>query len=330
MHISAETLDDLLRNVIERLLKSKNCINPSRGAATELIGVLLHLTNPRARLSRTEKKGMPFSCLGELLWYLSGSSDLQFISYYLSHYEQCSEDGQTVYGGYGPRLLNMRGIDQIKNVLSLLRGRDSRRAVIQLFNAEDIAEKHMDIPCTCVLQFMVRRHRLYMITYMRSNDVFRGLPHDVFAFTMMQEVLACELGVGLGTYKHMVGSLHLYDSDKDNARIFLEEGWQEKVSMPPMPVTDPWGSVQKVLDAEREVRHSGSIDVRKLRLDPYWEDLVRLLQIYWYYKKGNQSVITQIKRKMQSRVYDMYIEKKRKRAAEKKITQQKPEQVRLL
>src|SRR5437667_10779032 len=60
MHIKADRLDDLLRRVFSELLKSPNRIKPRRGHATELAGVLLHLTNPRARLSRTETKGRLF------------------------------------------------------------------------------------------------------------------------------------------------------------------------------------------------------------------------------------------------------------------------------
>src|SRR5690349_7818730 len=119
MHISRPTVDDLLQTVIRRLLKSKNRIKPSRGAATELSGVLLEITNPRARLSRSEVRGRLFSCLGELLWYLSKTNDLSFITYYVDHYHEESEDGRTIYGGYGPRLFDMRGQDQVSNVLSL-------------------------------------------------------------------------------------------------------------------------------------------------------------------------------------------------------------------
>ncbi len=342
MYISAKTLDDLLRKVIDRLLKNKSRINPSRGPATELAGVLLQITNPRARLSRTEKKGVPFGCLGELLWYLAGSKDLRFISYYLPRYKNDSDDGRTIYGGYGPRLSNMRGnINQIKNVLDLLRDRpDSRRAVIQLFDAKDIAKKHKEVPCTCTLQFMVRHRRLHMLAHMRSNDAFRGLPHDVFAFTMIQELFARTLGIDVGTYKHAVGSLHLYDADRIDAQLFLNEGFQETVPMPLMPLGDPWSSITKVLKAERAIRRSGRTNIRKLLLASYWEDLVRLLQIYWYYAqdrqnlgfsltKENQNAIALIKRRMVSPVYDAYIEKKR-RAAEQKATQSKPVQASLL
>lgn len=316
MYITEESLDDLLRRVISKLLDSKNRINPTRGKAMELNGVLLQIKNPRARLSRTEKKGKLFSCLGELLWYLAKTKDVEFISYYVSRYREESDDGRTVYGGYGPRLFNMKGNDQVANVLALLKKNPySRRGVIQVFDAADIARKHKEIPCTCALQFMIRQGRLYMLTSMRSNDAYIGLPHDVFAFTMLQEIMARSLGVELGTYKHAVGSLHLYERDVKSARKFLDEGWQETVPMPPMPAADPWTSIRKVLRAERTIRRGRSITVSDLKLDSYWEDLVRLLQIYRHFKKKESKKIAQLKSRMSSPIYDTYIEQKRRTAA---------------
>jgi thymidylate synthase len=312
MYIKEKTLDDLLHSVLAKLLGIKNRIKPTRGKATECIAVLLQISNPRARLSRTEVKGTLFSCLGELLWYLAKTNDLGFISYYLREYEQYSDDGQTIYGGYGPRMFDMRGNNQVENVITLLRERPhSRQAVIQLFDACDIVEQHKDVPCTCTLQFMIRRGRLHMFTNMRSNDAFLGLPHDVFAFTMLQEIMARTLGVELGTYSHAVGSLHLYDKHRSSARRYLREGWQSTTTMPPMPAKNPWSSIRRVVAAECAIRCGRKIDIGNLRLDPYWEDLVRLLQIYWHFRKRESSQILQLKSKMSVRLYDPYIEDKR-------------------
>jgi thymidylate synthase len=46
---------------------------------------------------------------------------------------------------------------------------------------------------------------------MRSNDIWMGFPYDVFSFTAMQCLMAMELGLGIGTYTHIAGSLHLYE-----------------------------------------------------------------------------------------------------------------------
>jgi thymidylate synthase len=119
----AGILDDLLRKLIPKLLTGGVRTSPGSGDASERFGVLLELRNPLARLSRSETRGRPFSCLGEFLWYLSRDNRLDFIRYYIRRYEDETEDGETVYGGYGPRLFGQRRHDQVKNAIDSLRTR---------------------------------------------------------------------------------------------------------------------------------------------------------------------------------------------------------------
>lgn len=323
MYISAETLDDLLIKVYRRLLRSKGTadINPTKGLATEINGTLLQIRNPRARLSRTERKNTLFSCLGEFLWYLAGSNSLSFIQYYIPKYDEFSNDGETIFGAYGPRLFELNGdIDQVQNVIATLRKNGaSRRAVIQLFRGEDLAadliDRRKDLPCTSTLQFTVRKHQLHMMVMMRSNDAFKGLPHDVFAFTMLQEIIARALGVEVGLYKHAVGSLHLYAEDTQNAQDYLEEGVQERLAMPSMPWGDPTESIKVLVKAEHTIRTGGR--PKYDTLDPYWSDLIRLLLIYRHSKIPSTvspaRKIRDVKAKMNSDFFDIYIQKRENR-----------------
>ena len=210
MFISAETIDDLLRKLIGEIFDQGSRVNASRGANTELACVLLKLTWPRARLSHTETKSKPFGAIGELAWYLAASNDAEFITYYLRDYKKETEIDGTIHGAYGPRLFTERCGNQFENVIELLRRKpNSRQAVIQLFDSSDLAGTYKDVPCTCTLQFMIRKDRLDMVTSMRSNDAYKGLPHDVFSFTMLQEIAARMLKVELGDYNHFAASLHL-------------------------------------------------------------------------------------------------------------------------
>lgn len=323
MYISAETLDDLLIKVYRRLLRNKSDanINPTKGLATEINGTLLQIRNPRARLSRTERKNTLFSCLGELLWYLAGSNELKFIQYYIPTYHKYSNDGETIFGAYGPRLFALNGrIDQVKNVVETLKKNgDSRRAVIQIFQGEDLAEnlveRKNDLPCTCTLQFTLRKRQLHLLVMMRSNDAFKGLPHDVFAFTMLQEIIARALAVEIGLYKHAVGSLHLYAEDTQNALDYLEEGVQERAAMPAMPWGDPMMSIDILVKAEQAIRTGQRIKFDAL--DPYWADLIRLLLIFRISKIPNTNSpsrkIRDIKGRMNSSFFDIYIQKRENR-----------------
>lgn len=313
MNLSADTLDDLLFDIFSQLTGLPFNILTTRGNTSEVIGGMLRLDNPRARLSRTETKGTVFSALGELLWYLSKSNELDFIKYYISRYQDESEDGATIYGAYGPRLFSAQGeCDQIQNVIKTLQERPtSRRAVIQLFEARDISEDHLEIPCTCTLQFVIRDNQLNMITYMRSNDAFLGLPHDVFAFTMIQEILARSLDVEMGLYYHAVGSLHLYENMKDPAQAYMKEGLQStKKNMPEMPEGDPWPSLKILLDAESKIRNNETVDIDSLELHPYWQDLIRIIKIHSLFKVKDYLSIESLKKQMSNNVYNTFIEKR--------------------
>lgn len=316
MFIAADSLDDLLQRVTTKVLKKGHPAGGTQGPNTELFGVLMQLNKPRARLSRTEKRRTLFSCLGEFLWYMSKTNELRFISYYAPKYERESDDNETVRTGYGPRLFRNEGQDQIDNVIATLRQKpDSRRAVAQIFQADDGLAEQKRAPCTCTLQFAIRANKLQMMTFMRSNDIYLGLPHDVFAFTMLQEVVARALGVGLGKYRHAVGSLHLYDRNVNDARKMLKEGWQESIPMPPMPTGDPWPSLQKLLYVEAQLRAGQPTDIDSLGLDPYWRDLAHLLHIYRLFQDNRNSEIEQARKLLATRIYDPYVEKKRRTTA---------------
>ena len=309
-YLYAETLDDLMRSVFKQILCYGGQIKPSKGPAQELAGMLLELENPRARLSRTQTRGKPISCLGELCWYLAKRNDLEFIEYYISEYAKSADEG-VIYGGYGPRLFDWRGINQFENVAKRLAvNPHSRRAVIQLFDGQDNVGKHADVPCTCTLQFMVRGEELNLIAHMRSNDAYKGLPHDVFCFTMLQEIMARKLSLDVGTYKHMVGSLHLYDDDVRNSKRFLDEGLQATTTpMPSMPTGDPASGIADLLGSERAIRLDQGFDLESLKaMDSYWADLVRLLLVWRYSKDKDIEGLQQILVALESPVYGVYIQ----------------------
>src|SRR5436309_9400402 len=98
-YLSGNTVDDVLRSVIEQIQAQGSRICPTKGEALELTGVLVEIANPRARLSRTESRGRVYSCLGEICWYLARTNDVRFISYYIRTYVGAA-DGNEIYGGY--------------------------------------------------------------------------------------------------------------------------------------------------------------------------------------------------------------------------------------
>ena len=325
MEIEAETLDDVLATLYPELLDRGDGNAASRGTTNEKVGVLLRITKPRARLSRSFSRGKPFSALGELLWYLARSDKLDFIKRYISRYEDESDDGVSVHGAYGPRLFAMRdGINQIENVIRLLQKRGtSRRAVIQLFNAEDIDGEFKEIPCTTTLQFFLREGRLHLIVTLRSNDAFKGLPHDVFCFTMLQEMIAVRLAAELGEYRQFVGSMHMYSDDFDDARKYLDEGFQRAVEMPVMPAIDPFGLIPTLLRAERKIRAGDVVIASETFGEPYWADVVRLLQVFD--ATGDKERLLVLKSEFSSPIYRSYLEGRMDMKPRKPDVQKQPD-----
>ncbi len=326
MYIVGDSLDDLLRKVFNKLLKSNNRPNPTKGNNRELTATLLKIKNPRARLSRTERRGTLVSCLGETLWYLSGSDKLDFIEYYISNYRYFSKippDATIAEGAYGPRIFG-EGTkpSQIHRVISLLKEQDrhdTRQAVIQIFDKSDWGRK--DVPCTCNLQFLARGNSLHMFTTMRSNDAYRGLPHDVFAFTMLQELVARSIGHDVGIYSHAVGSLHLYEKDETAAKQYLTEGWQDVVEMPAMPTGDPWKSVNWLLNAENVIRCGNHSLPSHTGIEPYWLDLARILLVNALWRANELRGLIEVKQQMSSPIYDAFIRKREKALAKKQENQ---------
>ncbi|MDH1009614.1 thymidylate synthase [Pseudomonas nicosulfuronedens] len=312
MYLVEETLDDLLMKAYPLLLEVDNEIAVTKGDTHEIPGVLLKLKNPRGRLSRTEGKGTIFSCLGELLWYLSGSNKLNFIQYYIKIYDQFSDDGKSVYGAYGPRLFGSGRNSQVFNIIKRLKRKStSRKAVIQLFSADDIIEEHEDVPCTCTLQFLLRDKKLSLYTSMRSNDAYKGLPHDVFAFTMLQEIIARELDVELGEYSHYVGSLHIYKSDIEDIKVFIKESWQDHIFMPAMPQGSQLSDILKTLQYERKVRAGNIISPGTSIKSQYWQDIAHLLALFSYSKDPKKHHILQSTAdKITHKAYNSYKQKR--------------------
>jgi thymidylate synthase len=179
----------------------------------EVINAVTVIEDPTRGIIQSKIRNMPIRyAVGELLWYLSGSDKVKDISQYSDVWERLSDDGEHVNSAYGHRIFQQFGFDQWEFVKQkLMKDPNSRQAVIHIKTPDNAPTK--DMPCTVALQFFIREGKLYMLTYMRSNDLWMGFTYDVFSFTALQVKMAMELGVGLGTYTHVAGSLHLYKRD---------------------------------------------------------------------------------------------------------------------
>ncbi|SDL27564.1 thymidylate synthase [Lentzea albidocapillata subsp. violacea] len=266
--------------------------NAPRGfASRETLGVryVLGEADQRIPVVPARRLNIVFN-FAEALWYLSGRDDLDFIAYYAPNMRKYSADGVRLTGtAYGRAMFDPDGgVHQWTAVADeLRRDPDSKRAVLQIFRGEEIrVPGNPDVSCTLGLQFLLREGALHCVGFMRANDVYRGMTSDVFSFTLVQELLARELGVPLGTYTHLVGSMHLYEPDHDRAREVLADpaAWEEPAHrFPSMPDGDNWPHVRQVLRYEEHLRRNQlrlDDDLDALGLPGYWAQVVLMFEIH--------------------------------------------------
>lgn len=282
MIIEGRYLDEILRKLYAELVVSTDTFEASKGKGQDLLAAKILLKNPRARISATATRGRLVSALAEFCWYMSGSADLGFIRFYLHDYPPEGAMG-SIEEAYGPRLLGTGefgySVNQIERVIQRLKEKpDTRRAAIVLLETIDLQPNKKEAPCTSVLQFIHRRGHLHLVAMMRSNDAYLGLVHDVFCFTMIQELIARSLGVKVGEYHHFATSLHLYGGDVNKVWRYLDEGFQNPTfSMPKMPNGCQRANLDKFLSVENAIRTGIITRSSEINLPEYWRDLALVL-----------------------------------------------------
>jgi thymidylate synthase len=286
---SFESLDEIQSWVLSSLLSHGSPVT-SRGLPTlELFPVSFTLAHPRRRcITNPERRWNLALAIGEFCWHATGSNDLRFIEYYAPRWKEFTDGIEIIGSCYGHHIFGRKDDQpsQWERLVRLLRAeRHSRRAVLQLFDPQTgLDAETKDAPCTCSIQFMIRDDRMHAIVYMRSNDAIWGLPYDVFLFTMLQELLALELGTELGSYFHLVGSLHLYKRHFELARRIVSCESSSPYEMPSMRERQ---QLRSFLALEREIRAGRPVDAEVGALDPYWGHLLEVLKWYSLRKRNN-------------------------------------------
>ena len=215
--IKAKTADELFDKVLHELTSKRNLSNDDTIAA-EIINANLMLTDPTRNTMCNCIRKMPMRyAIGELLWYNSRNNTTKAIAPFSKFWKTVSDDKKTVNSNYGYCIKDKFGFDQWEMVKKLLKdNQNTRHAVIHIKEARNlITNPTKDVNCTVALQFFIRKGKLHLITTMRSNDIWLGLPYDLFNFTCMQIQMAMELNIPVGNYYHNAGSLHLYRRDVD-------------------------------------------------------------------------------------------------------------------
>lgn len=256
------------------------------------------LSDPRDRLPFvSERSYSPSYMAAECLWYLAGIGDVSWIAPYAPFWTKISDDGVTVNSAYGVRIfrasdkLGIAGSQWEWVKSELTRDPDSRRAFIHIRLPRDSFEAKLDVPCTIGLQFFIRDGALHMWVCMRSLDLNLGLANDEPAFTLIQELMALELGCRLGSYTHSAGSAHVYERDFAKVDKILSASHPMSHPVPAMKTPPP---IAAMLRAESQMRAATTVsDVDRAitsvagEIDEYWADHSRLLGAFWVKKLGD-------------------------------------------
>lgn len=191
----------------------------SRGGCTvELTHAAIEITDPRARwvASRVPIMNVAFA-IAEVVQILAGRDDVGFLAHWFPKYGKYVGGGKCAPGAYGTRLRQRFGFDQLDRAARVLTANGkTRQVVLSIWSAADDLPhttgkpRSGDIPCNVLSCPRIVDGRLHWLQTCRSNDVFRGLPYNLVQFTYLQEVMAGWIGVDVGTYTHVVSSLHAY------------------------------------------------------------------------------------------------------------------------
>lgn len=175
----------------------------------------------------------------EAHWILSGDDRVSTIAPYNKHIGAFSDDGLTFAGAYGPRIHEQL----LYIVTKLTQDPSSRQAGLTIWMPNPQPSK--DIPCTVAIWFQVREGKLNLHVFMRSSDVWLGLPYDLFNFSMLGHLVCSMLrkmdftrqlnALEPGTLYLTAASLHLYDRNRSEVLAVLKE--EEDRSLPEQPMT---------------------------------------------------------------------------------------------
>ena len=210
--------------VIELLgvLESGNDVAPRGQLTKELLQQTSVIDMRRPVVTLPERKLSTKFLGGEAYWILSGDNRVETIAPYNKNIVNYSDDGQTFFGAYGPRIMS-----QLDYVVDKLKSdSDTRQAVLTIWRENPPETK--DVPCTVAVNFMIRDHKLNCHVYMRSNDLWLGFPYDVFNFSMLSHLVCCRLNAFVvenggviiepGTLYHTASSRHIYEQHFEQVR----------------------------------------------------------------------------------------------------------------
>lgn len=185
----------------------------------------------------TTKKVHLKSIVYELLWFLKGETNIQYLKEHgVSIWDEWANENGELGPVYGKQWRSWeakdgRVIDQISEAINLIKNNpDSRRILVNAWNVGEIDQMAL-MPCHTMFQFYVANGKLSCQLYQRSADLFLGVPFNIASYALLTMMMAQVCGLKLGDFVHTFGDAHIYTNHLEQVNLQLS---REPKSFPEM------------------------------------------------------------------------------------------------
>lgn len=200
----------------------------------------------------TTKKVHLKSIIYELLWFLKGSTNIDYLNEHgVSIWDEWADERGELGPVYGAQWRSWpkqdgSSIDQISEVINQIKANpDSRRLIVSAWNVSQIDSMALP-PCHAMFQFYVADGKLSCQLYQRSADIFLGVPFNIASYALLVLMMAKVTGLKPGEFVHTLGDAHLYLNHLDQVDEQLK---RQPFPLPKMSITK---DIKNVLDIEYE------------------------------------------------------------------------------
>jgi thymidylate synthase len=240
---------DLMRHVLEQ----GNQKHDRTGTGTiSVFGYQMRFNLAEGFPMITTKKVHLRSIIHELIWFLSGETNIKYLKDNgVSIWDEWADGNGNLGPVYGYQWRSWptpdgRHIDQITQVINQIKNNpDSRRLIVSAWNVAEI--EHMALPpCHSFFQFYVADGKLSCQLYQRSADIFLGVPFNIASYALLTMMIAQVCDLQVGDFVHTMGDAHLYNNHLDQAKLQLSR------DLRPLPTLKINPAIKNIFDFKFE------------------------------------------------------------------------------
>jgi thymidylate synthase len=167
------------------------------------------------------------SIIHELLWFLKGETNIQYLKENsVSIWDEWADENGELGPVYGKQWRSWEGkdgkvVDQITGLIEQIKTNpDSRRLIVSAWNVTDLPEMAL-MPCHTLFQFYVANGKLSCQLYQRSADVFLGVPFNIASYALLTMMIAQVCDLEPGDFVHTFGDVHIYSNHLEQVNLQL-------------------------------------------------------------------------------------------------------------